>query len=89
MDILSTAWVAKIRQQPSLKFASSCGRGPVQGQPPQLGGAIARGEEQGTQVGDRRVPNISQGGAALVYAFRCQVAVEAGHAFAGGIISLR
>ena len=89
MDILSTAWVAKIRQQPSLKFASSCGRGPVQGQPPQLGGAIARGEEQGTQVGNRRVPNNSQGGAALVYACRVSSAVEGGHAFAGGSMSLR
>ena len=61
VDILSTAWVAKIRRQPSLTFASPRGRGPVQGQPQQLGGAIARGEEQGTQVGDRRVFNNSQG----------------------------
>ena len=75
VDILSTAWVAEIRRQPSLTFASPRGRGPVQGQPPQLGGAIARGEEQGTQVGDRRVPNSSQGEAALVYACTVSSAV--------------
>ena len=89
VDILHTAWVAEIRRQPSLTFASPRGRGPVQGQPQQLGGAIAQGKEQGTQVGDRRVPNNSQGEAALVYACRVSSAMEEGHAFAGGSMYLR